>query len=280
MPSSKRLTKSRLAAKPQLPVTSHAAPPSGAVSKDIKAAVKATLLQGREVVEVPRILPRGLSSLPQEVVLLSQRTRLVEATAHVIAEKGYSAASVADIIAYAGVSRSTFYQCFKDKEDCFLSCFQKLTDSHLKSVVESFEGVPDLAAQLMTAIEAYLERVAADHWFARAFISEAAAGPPSVRAVYQQSKDNIATSVRIWFDEVRSQYPKVADVPGNVFLLLMEGFSGFVLNRARSAEAMSVREDARAMSYFCFSVLGLTAWAKNVSSQPSGTWTPPRGGPI
>src|SRR5690606_30880284 len=66
-------------------------------------------------------LPRGPHGLPREEVERSQRERLLTAAAEAVAEKGYASMSVADILKGASVSRTTFYQLFDDKLDCFLA---------------------------------------------------------------------------------------------------------------------------------------------------------------
>jgi AcrR family transcriptional regulator len=38
-----------------------------------------------------------------------------------VAAKGYAATTVADVLVRARVSRSAFYEQFRDKEDCFLA---------------------------------------------------------------------------------------------------------------------------------------------------------------
>ena len=70
-----------------------------------------------------RRLPRGPHQLAREEVLASQRARMLEAMAHAVADKGYAATTVADVVGGAGVSRKTFYEHFQDKEDCFLEAF-------------------------------------------------------------------------------------------------------------------------------------------------------------
>jgi AcrR family transcriptional regulator len=66
-------------------------------------------------------LPRGRHGLPRELVEQSQRERLLAAVIRVTAAKGYQASSVADILNKAGVGRETFYQHFKNKENCFMA---------------------------------------------------------------------------------------------------------------------------------------------------------------
>src|SRR5215218_6805837 len=70
-----------------------------------------------------RALPRGPHHLARDEVMASQRGRMLDAMAQVVAEKGYGAATVADVIERAGVSRKTFYEHFRDKEACFLAAF-------------------------------------------------------------------------------------------------------------------------------------------------------------
>jgi AcrR family transcriptional regulator len=51
----------------------------------------------------------------------TQRGRLLAAMRALAAGEGYLSATIARVIADAGVSRPTFYEYFRDKEDCFLA---------------------------------------------------------------------------------------------------------------------------------------------------------------
>ena len=53
--------------------------------------------------------------------LESRRDRILTAMIRVVGRKGYDATSVADVIAEADTSRTTFYKHFEDKHDCFLA---------------------------------------------------------------------------------------------------------------------------------------------------------------
>src|SRR3954466_3544394 len=73
--------------------------------------------------DVVRELPRRAHDLSRREVEESQRWRMLEAVTDVTAKHGYADAAVADIIAAAGLSRKTFYEQFKDKEECFLTAY-------------------------------------------------------------------------------------------------------------------------------------------------------------
>jgi AcrR family transcriptional regulator/DNA-binding MarR family transcriptional regulator len=65
----------------------------------------------------------GLSAAGRAHVEQIQRARLLAAMTQVVSEHGLAGASVAQVVARAGVSRRTFYELFEDRESCFLAAF-------------------------------------------------------------------------------------------------------------------------------------------------------------
>jgi AcrR family transcriptional regulator/DNA-binding MarR family transcriptional regulator len=57
-----------------------------------------------------------------------------------VAERGAGGATVAHIVARAGVSRRTFYELFADREDCFLAAFDLAVERAAARVVVAFAG--------------------------------------------------------------------------------------------------------------------------------------------
>src|SRR5260370_21448653 len=53
-----------------------------------------------------------------------QRAKLLDAMVRVVAEKGYEAATVADAVKLARVSRGTFYELFESKEACLADAYR------------------------------------------------------------------------------------------------------------------------------------------------------------
>jgi AcrR family transcriptional regulator len=53
-----------------------------------------------------------------------QRAKLLDAMVRVVAEKGYEAATVADAVKLARVSRGTFYELFESKEACLAAAYR------------------------------------------------------------------------------------------------------------------------------------------------------------
>lgn len=101
----------------------------------------------------------------------------------VVAERGYAATRVVDVIAVAGVSRKTFYEHFDGKEDCYLTTYDVLFAFLFEEMSTSFESLPGApwAERATAALRALLEHLAAHPSAARFAIVEAlAAGPKAL----------------------------------------------------------------------------------------------------
>lgn len=151
-----------------------------------------------------RRLPRGPHGLSREEVEQSQRDRLLTGAAEAVAEKGYAATSVADILRRAGVSRTTFYQLFDDKLDCFLAANRMA--SEVVSTVIADEMSRLEAAGPLTPIErldrllaGYLETLVEFPVLARVFLVEVyAAGSEAIeqrRVALEGFVDLVATTI-------------------------------------------------------------------------------------
>ena len=117
----------------------------------------------------------------------AQRARLLDAVVHVVAERGYGAATVADVVRRAGVSRSTFYELFASKEACFLDGYRAGVAVLAGRVRDAVRGVRDddggWRAELRAGIGAYLHALQDDPALARTYCLEVhAAGPAALDA--------------------------------------------------------------------------------------------------
>lgn len=112
--------------------------------------------------------------------------------AEVMAEKGYVATSVADVLARSGVSRHSFYQVFDSKLDCFMAAFDVAGDLLMQRLLEMAGAgehavpLPQVAGDRLHRFErafaAYLEALAIELPYTQLFLIEVyAAGPPAIR---------------------------------------------------------------------------------------------------
>jgi len=64
----------------------------------------------------------------------NQRERLFAAMVAAVDEKGYEAATVADVVRISGVSRSAFYRHFDDKQACFIAAVEAIVEPTLRQL--------------------------------------------------------------------------------------------------------------------------------------------------
>lgn len=124
-----------------------------------------------------RALPRGPHGLSRAEVEESQRDRLLWAVAEAVAEKGYNATTVADIISRAKVSRTTFYHLFADKLACFLAAnlaASELLIDVLEAELKRIDALRDISVQgrFELLLATYLDSMTALASFARVFLVE------------------------------------------------------------------------------------------------------------
>src|SRR3954462_8295858 len=125
-----------------------------------------------------RALPRGRHRLSRETVEGSQRERMLRAIVELVAAHGYARTTVGGIAAKAGVSRTTFYEQFESKEDCFRAAYDAVAGQIVAAIAERAGGIADKREQLRAGIQAYFEYGAKRPAAAATFIVEVhRAGP-------------------------------------------------------------------------------------------------------
>ncbi len=153
--------------------------------------------------DIPRRLPRGTHGLDPSLVAASQRTRMLEAVGGAVAEKGYAATTIDDIVRGAGVSKKTFYEHFQDKLGCFLAALRGGQRRALRARARGAgrgsgeRGADDAWRERTHAgIRAYLRWLAAEPALARVFLIEVAAAGPEALARRERLRDRYAGRMR------------------------------------------------------------------------------------
>jgi AcrR family transcriptional regulator len=112
--------------------------------------------------------------------------------ADAMAAHGYVGTSVAAVIKRAGVSRETFYEQFRSKEDCFEAAYERAVEQLIARIQDALRSRPAAPAEppIGALLDAYLDGLAAEPAYARLFLVEVyAAGPTAIarRAQLQES---------------------------------------------------------------------------------------------
>jgi AcrR family transcriptional regulator len=129
----------------------------------------------------PHQLPAGRHGLSRQFVVENQRQRILAAVADVCSSAGYVSMSVEDIVVTSGVSRRTFYDNFRGKEDVYLAAYDEVSKQLLTQVYAAYEAADGLVARLRDSLNAFLTFVAEEPAFADMCIVEVmAAGPTAI----------------------------------------------------------------------------------------------------
>ena len=101
-----------------------------------------------------------------------QRARLLDAMVRAVAEKGYEAATVADAVRLARVSRGTFYELFESKEDCLAAAYRLGNDVLEARVREAVRSARDWQEEIRLGLRTYLRTLEDEPQFARVYLLE------------------------------------------------------------------------------------------------------------
>ncbi len=119
-----------------------------------------SLLGGR------RGLPRGDQNISRSFVVESQRARILDAVANLVASEGYAGLKVEEIAEHAAVSLVAFYEHFTDKEDAFLVAYEIGLGKALASVERAYAAQDDWRLAIRGGIGALFRFLATERSFA------------------------------------------------------------------------------------------------------------------
>jgi AcrR family transcriptional regulator len=87
------------------------------------------------------------------------RGRLLEGLARSIAERGYRATTVADVVRHAKTSKRTFYDEFASKEECFVELLRTNNEDLIAHIVAALDPDADPEDQVRASVGAYVEHI-------------------------------------------------------------------------------------------------------------------------
>ena len=181
----------------------------------------------------------------KEATSASQRARMLDGITRAVADKGYARVTVGDVVSEAGVSRRTFYEQFKDKEDCFLAAYATGTEALIKDMVAASIGMgadADWREVLTVAIDTYVGGLAADPEFAKTFLVDVlGAGHAAVELrvkVYEQFVQQYVILAR----RAARQDSAIGDVPEVYLRALVGGIGELVQQHLLTKDAKTLPE--------------------------------------
>jgi AcrR family transcriptional regulator len=129
---------------------------------------------------------------PRKEAVRNQRERLFGATVATVAEKGYEATTVADLVKLSGVSRSAFYKHFDDKQACFLAAVEAIVWPALERLGAG-EGEPVGVDRARRSFETLIGQIVDQPAAAKMCVVEVYAAGPEGAALVDRMMDATTT---------------------------------------------------------------------------------------
>ena len=158
----------------------------------------------------PHQLPSGRHGLQRSFVVQNQRERILSAVAVAAAELGFAEMTVEAVIERAGVSRRTFYDNFRNKEEAFLAAYEAAVRQQAKTVQLAYLNETTMRGRLRAGLDAYMRFMANEPEFARMCMIEVlAAGPRAI----ERRNDAMRMFAKIIEQNIRELVPGCTVAP-------------------------------------------------------------------
>lgn len=181
--------------------------------------------------------PSASTTNPEQ--MHEHRRRLLQAMGAVAEAKGFVAATIADIVREAGVSKRTFYEHFASKEDCFLALYLAVSAAALRTLKDAVAPERPWQQQLEQAMGAYLSHLSLNPGLLKTLFVDihhlGDTGNGARREVMRQLADFMVVTVR--GNEPR---PASADIDTALAMAAVGGINELVLQRIEQGQAQDL----------------------------------------
>jgi len=196
-----------------------------------------------------------MATLAPRPAAAGHRARLTEGLAAAIAEKGYAAVTIADVVRIARVSKRTFYEHFADKEACFLALYAETSDELIELIATSAATAPgSWEERIEAAARAYFERVAGEPELIRAALLEIQAAGPRARELRREVQRRYADQLRAFSDAAAAEGAGRALTPA-LATAVVGGLNELMLEAVEAGRAERIGELADAATELIRAVL-------------------------
>ncbi|HEX4101403.1 MAG TPA: helix-turn-helix domain-containing protein [Pseudonocardiaceae bacterium] len=171
-----------------------------------------------DVSGVPVTLPRGPHRLTEEQVAESQCTRLMSALTDLMAERGYAAVTIGDLVGRAGVSRTSFYQHFAGKQECLFAAYDRFAAIIAVAITPDFDPAEPWRRHVEAILAGYLGALSRDLTATRAFLLEMDTAGRAARERRWVAARGFATMLAARHAEIRTRHPGLGPLPHRAYL--------------------------------------------------------------
>lgn len=187
---------------------------------------------------IPTRKQPGRHALSPDFVAMHQRQRIMRATAEAVAERGYQATTVAQIVRAAHTARNTFYETFSSKEEALLATFDWAAEESIGRVTEAYASTEEdsWSASMRVGLKAFLDYIAEEPALARLCLIEAISAGPAAIDRYEATIQRFAKLFRLG----RRVSDKGSELPATTEETIVGGIVWIIYQRLAAGEAEKV----------------------------------------
>lgn len=170
------------------------------------------------------------------------KSRLFEGFERAVAERGYAATTIADIVGHARVSKRTFYEYFADKDQCFLAAYEAASERALVAIAQAVDDGASWEEQIAAATRAYLAALESSAAITRTFMLEIQAAGPRALKMRREVMHRFAALVRSLVESGRKKNPRLHALTPAMSIAVVGGINELVLMAVEEGRATRLRE--------------------------------------
>ncbi len=161
-----------------------------------------------------------------------------------VADHGYVATTVADVVTGAGVSRSTFYAQFTDRESCFIAAYDFAMDYAFERMADAAAASPaqDWRGRVRSELTTYLGVLADEPALATTLHVEVLAAGAAAFEHRALLLGLLASRTAGLNHAARAADAALPDLPPAVFALYTGGLDELIRDRLRTGSPQALRE--------------------------------------
>jgi AcrR family transcriptional regulator len=211
----------------------------------------------------PRRLPRGRHALAPDEVLRDQRERLIAAVPRAVAERGYEAMSVADIVKAAATSRNAFYKNFADKQECFAAAHDAGHERLFEVLVQACDAAVSIEDRVEGSLAAGLGALASDPDMSRMLFVDAPSAGEEIALRYHEWLQRYGKLLRLAALEMPPQSLPAPEVEG----VIVGGIASRVASEVLHGNAEKLQALTAPLAEYLLAFYRLSAPASTARSQ-------------
>lgn len=178
------------------------------------------------------------------------RARICQAMAQVVAERGFAAVTVSDVVRAAHISRRTFYEQFKDKEDCFVETYRTGCENGISQIDAALRALeePDWRTRLWVSLETYASILAAEPHFAKVLLIDVLGAGSRALEMRERILGIYVEHYRGLRERARSEDPELSEVPDQFLRGLVGGIAELVQQALLESPPKQVAERLKSLT--------------------------------